>query len=338
MVQMKPVMPTTKIRIDAKVGQDGIFWDGKQHSGLSLRQTHIAMRGGRAGGITAMQPRFEDMLLEDVLITHAPGSSGHPLWSLRRHRLVSATTRRVRCVDHTRAAKVESGDVRPNLWEHGIYDECEAGYFLYEDTSGENLPGQFHQIRMTGNDGDPRINLQRHIEIRRAHANECGQKRGGGRLGFTYSYKNLGSNGALVARGLYSRNVEGVAPVKQNASGTCWSGGAFCAEFMDSLELTDFYFEHKAPDRPIIQTFEELPATTRVRRISGKHQIIADGELPMGGVIKLRLAPDVEDIWVADNIRTGGPSEIVVQKLNSTGSSWTQVARIPTSKGFKWSA
>ena len=337
MVALRPVMPTISKRIDAKVGSDGIFWDGKIHAGITLKQTHIAMRGGRCGAITNMNPRFEDMLLEDVLVTHSKGASGHPLWSIRRHRLVNATTKRVRCVDHTRAAKVESGEARPNLWEHGIYDECEEGFFIYEDISGDNLPGQFHQIRLDKNDADPRINLQRHIEIRRGHANECGQKRGGGRLGFTYSYKNLGSNGALVARGLYSKNVEGVAPVKDNASGTYWSGGAFCAEFMDSLELTDFYFEHKAPDRPIIQTFEEIPSTHRVRRISGKHQIIADGELPRGGIIKVRLAPDVESVWVADNIRTGGPAEIVVQKLDTAGTQW-KTQRYPLSKGFRFTA
>lgn len=338
MVQMKPVFPTITKRLDIPSGKDGIFWDGKVHSGLTLKNTHIAMHGGRAGAITAMQPRFEGMLLEDVLITHGKGSSGHPLWTLRRHRLVNAITRRVRGVDLTRAAKVESGDVRPNLWEHFGYDECEEGYFLYEDCSADNIPGQAHQIRLTHNNADPRIDLPRFIEVRRFHANECGQKRGGGRLGFTYSYKNLGTNGRLLATGLYSRNVNGVAPVKESKAGTYWSGGAFCAEYMDQLDLLDFYFEHKAPDRPVIQTFEEIPATHRVDRISGKHQLIADGELPMGGVIKLRLSSDVQDITVADNIRTGGPSEIVLQKLNQYGTGWSTVARIPTSKGFRWQA
>ena len=310
---------------EAAVDRDGIYITSAYAGGFAVSQRAIRMHGGRAGIITDMNPDFEAQTISDVLLTIDKGDKSKTLWGVRRHRLVSPTTMRVRVVDKTRPGSPSSF-----MGEHAFYDEIASGEALYEDCSCLNIPAQALQIRLTGNRNDPKWKNPRRIIVRNFVGEEVGQARGAGRAAFAISIKDAGPEGEVEIFNPQLETVQQRAVAKRSDGTIADSFAGLCVEYCKTLKVSGGYINFKNPKMHAVQLYD---FGNKAAGRTGPEEIDFQGvTLGSGNHITVRLDDTTRKVNIEG---CSGDGEIVVYKRAADGTYRPNIRR-PITQGYRF--
>mgnify|MGYP000721070642 CR=1 FL=1 len=337
MVAQRPVLPNTTYKVKAPYRKDGHYFQvAGGTNDIRLAGEELFMQGGRAGTITDEPPALYDRFEKVDCLTRM-GPSDQPLnwkysslWVDRIHGLKDSKFVRVRGVDLT---PPDDPTLSYNK-EHDKYLEHAEGELLLEDCSSLNMAAQALQIRLKYNAADYRWARPRHLIINRYNAQECGQKRGAGRAGFSISLKDYGPNGEIDAYDLFIRTVkQRQVSYKTINKQVVWydSFGGLCVEFAKRVNLQRGYIEMKNPNRHGVQFFNDLSGLTNPTGCAPLDLTVHDYEFANGLHCAVRIERDTQKI---DIRRCKGNGLLKVFRMGADGVY--RMTSVPITQGLAY--
>lgn len=282
---------------------------------FELRKTHIRYQGYWAALIDHNEPHDNDVL-EDVRIECLPPSSPTDTLTMSKWGI-----RRYKCAGVRRRVHVSGA-----WWEHGDYESTGDGDLTYEDCLFENCGAQGLQLRHTGNRADLLWYAPRTLRFTKVRISECGQARGVGRAGFSFTIFDQGPLTDVRIRGLNVRTKDAGVVVTKNGRPYNSFGGALVG-YCRTLAWNGGYVGMLNPDRNPVQLYQP---EIKDARTSGPENIeIAGVHLDYGNNLAITKHHDTVDIR-----RMKGDGRILVYERVSP-TKWALVENVPLANGYR---
>lgn len=293
----------------------GAIFIPKGTKNYELRKTHIRYQGYWAALIDHNEPHDNDVL-EDVRIECLPPTTPTDKdtmsdWAERRYK-VAGVRRRL----HASGAWME----------HGSYLSTGAGDLTYEDCLFEDCGAQGIQLRHTGNRNDPMWHLPRTLRFTNVRVSECGQARGVGRAGFSFTVFDQGPFTEVRIRRLNVRTKDAGVVVVKNGRPYNSFGGVLVG-YCRTLMWNGGYVGMLNPDRNPVQLYQ--PEIKDARTSGPEHIEIAGVHLDYGNNLAITRHHDTVDIR-----RMKGDGRILVYERVSP-TKWALAENVPLANGYR---